>query len=116
MSKILAAYALREARLGHLGPLIGRLRFGALTRDEREFIAGMLEKLDGKRGKAMLRGTEALRISEQVKELRQELGSTEAAVTEVAKAKGLKRSSIFAAIKEAKTFWVPLKTGESKKI
>ena len=102
-----AAFALREAKLGHLAPLISRVASGApLTAGEREFIATALERLDGKRGRAALRQTEQARIRADVEVLKQELGSTEAAVAEVTKARGRKRSTIFAALNkgESKNF------------
>jgi len=56
-----AAYArhvLQEARLGNMAPLAGHVRFCAgrhfLTREQSEFIAELLERGEGKRGKAAL--------------------------------------------------------------
>ena len=94
-------FALHEARLGHLGPLRGRVLSGLpLTTEEREFIAMALEQLDGKRGKAELRRVEKARIAEYVEALVEEEGLlTEPAVAKVMKEYGRKRSTVYAAMK-----------------
>ena len=104
MSKILAAFALREAKLGHLAPLISRVLTAAtLTTGEREFIAAALERLDGKRGKAELRRVEKVLIALRVEGLINEEGLLpKAAVTQVMKERGRKRSTIYKAISESK--------------
>jgi hypothetical protein len=101
---ILAKIALREARAGNLGPLIGRVRFSSmpLTDGEREYIAAALEDLDGKRGKAMDRQIEKTLIAQRVEGLIEEGFSTEAAVTKVMQERGRKRSTVFTALKESK--------------
>jgi hypothetical protein len=102
----IAVFALHEARLGNHGPLIGRVLSGApLTADERNYIAAALERRDGKRGRTALRQTEQARIRGDVESIKQEQGlKTEAAVAEVARLRGRRRSTIFAALnsKESK--------------
>ena len=103
MTKNPNSFALREALLGHHGPLIARIMKGAtLTPDERDYIADMLQGLDGKRGKAALKHVGEDRVAEHVESLARKSGSTKAAVAEVEKQTGRKRSSIFADMRESK--------------
>jgi len=104
-----AAYLLREARLGNTAPLAGHVRLCAhrrrpLSPELGEFLAELLERFEGKRGKDELRRLERDLIRQQVKGLLEEGKlKPKAAVGEVVKSRGLSRSKIYTALRESKT-------------
>ena len=100
-----AAHALREAKLGHMAPLIGYLLAGLPpTVEQREFLAELLERFEGKRGKAELRRVEKELIRQQVKGLIDEEGlKLKVAITEVMKSRGIRSpETIYAALRDSK--------------
>jgi|SRR6516162_7238062 hypothetical protein len=106
-----AAYArhvLQEARLGNMAPLAGHVRFCAgrhfLTREQSEFIAELLERGEGKRGKAALQRVEKELIRQQVQGFIDEEGlKLKAAITEVMKSRGIRSAeTIYAALRDSK--------------
>jgi hypothetical protein len=99
------AYALREAKLGNTAVLAGYLRSPfPLTAEQREFLAELLERFEGKRGKDELRRIERELIRQQVEGLMKEEGlKKEAAIAEVMQWRGISRSKIYAALGESKT-------------
>src|SRR5262245_47170004 len=99
-----AAYVLREAKLGYTAPLAGYLRADRpLTADLREFLAELVERAEGKRGKDELRRLEKELIRQQVKGLIEEEGlKPKAAIIEVMESRGRSRSTVYAALRESK--------------
>ena len=96
--------ALDEARLGHHGPLNGRIdKCTGLTREERDYIMMRLQKLDTARGRKVLKQIGEDFTTDRVNELGgSRKGHLEAAVEKVAKQTGRKRSSIFADMRKSK--------------
>jgi hypothetical protein len=92
--KIVARAAIEEDRLGNPMPLISRLKSDQLTEIERDYIAETWPR-HRKRGRAYVLKVRNALIRMQVERLVAEGISTEAAVSEVAQARGLKRSSVF---------------------
>jgi hypothetical protein len=104
LSDALGAAASYEAERGNLQPLIGRVltaRF-PLTDGEREFLATLLRRHDGRRGAAHLRRIERALIRSRVKGLIAEGMKCEAAVRVVMAERKLKRSTVFEALKASR--------------
>ena len=99
-NRLIAEFALRDARAGHFAPLIGRVRSAApLLPEERQFIAEALHRLDGRRGKAELRKIEKALIAQRVDGLVEEGKTTDDAVRQVERERKRKRATIYAALK-----------------
>jgi hypothetical protein len=99
----LAAQVLREAKLGDTRNLADYLRAGyPVTPEHREFLAELLKRSDGKRGRAALRRQEKRLIALQVEGLIEEDLKTDAAVAEVMKLRGVSRATVYAALRESK--------------
>jgi len=98
-----AAWLLREAKLGNTMPLAGYLDSGGpLTAELRKFVVELLERSEGKRGKAELRQLEKRLTKLHVENLKSEGWKPEAAVHEVARERGHSRAYVYAALEESK--------------
>jgi hypothetical protein len=101
----LARESMSEAARGNHWPLIGRVLSvpeAYLSDDERNFLRGLLERSDGRRGKALLKNTEKSLIGSQLQSETERLGKREAAIASVTKDRGLGRSSLFEVLKQSK--------------
>jgi hypothetical protein len=108
--KELARHAVREAKLGNVWPLIGRVgvvpdRY--LSDDERKFLCELLEKNDRRRGKAEIKRIEKFLIRSRFEDLAPKKYSkrsvnVKAAVGELMKQHGRSHGFIFGILKESK--------------
>jgi hypothetical protein len=99
----LAAYVLREAKLGNTEPLAGYLSSGGpVTAEQRKFLGELLRRVKGERGKDELRGLEKRLIAHDVKDFIEQGLRPKAAINEVMKLRGRSRATIYAALRESK--------------
>jgi hypothetical protein len=111
--EILARNAIREAELGNVWPLMGRVGGvpdDYLSPDERKFLCDLLERNDGRRGKAEIKRLDII-LARQVADAAQEQARAEGrkpskkwviAKVEEARGRGMGRSSFYAKSKKPK--------------